>query len=218
MSGASNAQKTPFGQSMNTFARKKAVDQIQQLGRSLPCTVVKVMGSIVQVNFEINAPGQTIPNVTIPIIGSEYIRLPIQSGCKGLTIAADAYLGGMSGIGGGVAGLAQPMNLTALAFVPLGNTAFTSVDPSTLTLYGEPGILLKTKPNDASVALTPSSVAISSNNTVTASASTSLTLSAGGHSVVINSAGVTIDGILWDTHTHLYSPGGGTPTDTGPPL
>lgn len=215
MSG-SNAQKTPFGQSMNTFARKKAIDQIVQLGRSLPCSVVKVMGSVVTVNFEIQATGVTIPNVTIPIIGSEYIRLPIQPGCKGLTIAADAYLGGMSGLGGGVAGLTPPTNLTALAFVPIGNTGFQAEDGHKLTLYGEPGVLVKTKTNTASVEVAASSVALSSNSTVTASASDSITLSAGGRSIVINSSGITIDGILWETHVHTGVQSG--LSNTGPPI
>jgi hypothetical protein len=194
MSGASNAQKQPLGQSLNKFARQKAQDQIQQTGRSLPCSVVKIMGSIVTVNFEIHDQVMTIPNVTIPIIGSEYIRLPIQVGCKGLTVAADAYLGGMSGLGGGVASLTSPFNLTALAFVPLGNTAFSAADANTLTLYGNPGVLMRTQANDASISMT----------------SGQISMTAGGHTIVISSSGVVIDGRVFLLHDHS-----GVTTGTG---
>jgi hypothetical protein len=187
---ATNDQVTPFGRSMNRFAREKALSQIAQTGRSLPCQVVKVMGSIVQVSFQVQAvPGQaavTIDNVTIPIIGSEYIRLPIQPGCKGMTVAADAYLGGMSGQGGGVATLTRPANLTALAFVPLGNVGFFSVNGQVLTMYGPGGVTLMDQNQTTEFNLTPGKIS----------------MSAGGHSVVISSAGVVIDGKTFLTHEH----------------
>jgi len=200
---ATNDQVTPFGQSMNRFAREKALNQIIQTGRSLPCQVVKVMGSIVQVSFQVQAvPGQaavTVPNATVPIIGSEYIRLPIQPGCKGMTVAADAYLGGMSGQGGGVATLARPANLTALAFVPLGNVNFSAQDGQVLVMYGPQGVTLADETFASTMKLTP----------------TSITLTAGGKTLSINSSGITLDGLLWETHRHNAPAGGG---DTGGPI
>lgn len=200
---ATNAQVRPFGLSVNRWGRGKAIDQIAQLGRSLPCEVVAVKGAIVQVSFQITAiAGQTpltIPNVTIPIIGSEYVRIPIQKGMKGMTVAADAYLGGMSGQGGGIATTARPANLTALAFVPIGNVSFFSVDGNVLVLYGPQGVTIQDQSGASKIMLTPTSIA----------------LTAGGKTVTINSAGIALDGIVWETHTHNAPSGGG---DTGPPL
>jgi len=200
---ASNVQRTPFGLSLNRFARIKAADQIALSGRALPCQVVSVKGSIVQVSFQVQSvPGTTpitIPNVTIPVVGSEYIRIPIQAGCKGMTVAADAYLGGMSGQGGGVATTALPGNLTALAFLPLGNVGFFSVNGQILTMYGPGGVTIMDQGQTTKFALMPGQI----------------TMTAGGKTLTINSSGITLDGILWDTHYHVAPSGGGS---TGGPL
>src|ERR1700743_7474 len=120
-----NAQKTPFQRSMNRFAEQKALSAIQITGKSLPASVVAVDGSIVTVKFEIQANTSnspfTLPNVTCPLAGPECIRYPTQSGAKGMVVSADAYLGGMSGLGGGVASLGLQANLSALVFFPFGN-------------------------------------------------------------------------------------------------
>ena len=157
MSG--NAQKTPIGLSLNRVASAKAKDAIQVLGKSLPASVVSVKGSIVQVKFEV-ASGFTLPNVTIPLIGSEYIRPPIQPGCKGLVIAADAYLGGMSGIGGGTADLTPRANLTALIFTPIGNSGWTVVDGNAAVIYGPNGVVLKSQSGTMTLTLTPTGIQI----------------------------------------------------------
>lgn len=187
---ADNAQVTPIGRSLNKIARGKALDQIQQTGRSLPCVVVGITGAIVTVSFQVTAqPGQTaitIPNATIPIMESEYVRLPIQVGCKGFAIAADAYLGGMSGLGGGTATTVQNANLSALAFAPIGNSTWTTVDGSVLTMYGPNGVKLSDQGGASIVSITP----------------TEISLTSGGHSIVISSAGVVIDGKVFLTHEH----------------
>ena len=199
---ANNAQKTPFGLSINRLARAKALDQIQLTGRSLPCQVVAVMGSIVQVAFQVTAvPGQsqvTLPNVTIPVIGAEYIRLPLQIGCMGMTVAADAYLGGMTGQGGGVATFARPANLSALAFVPLGNVNFFAVNGNVLTMYGPQGVTLMDSGMASIFSLTPNGI----------------TMSSGGHTLTVNSSGVMIDDKVFASHAHTGVATGGS--DTGP--
>jgi hypothetical protein len=133
MSG--NAQKTPFGLSVNRHATAVALDQIEKTGRALPCIVTKVMGAIVQVSFQITG-NSTIPSVVCAIATSQYTREPIQPGCKGSVVPHDAYLGGVTGLGGGVAGLTQPANLSALVFHPVGNTDFPATDPNTYTITG----------------------------------------------------------------------------------
>ncbi len=142
---ASNAQKTPVARSLERFAAQKATAAIELTGRALPCSVVSVMSSgIVVVKFELRNVPFTLPQITVPMIGSEYIRLPIQVGCKGLVIAADAYLGGMSGLGGGTADLTPRPNLSNLAFVPLGNSAWVPTeDPNAVVIYGPDGSIIR---------------------------------------------------------------------------
>lgn len=202
----SSAQKIWPGSSLNEFARRKALDAIQQTGRSLPCTVVSVVGAIVEVNFEINSPF-TLPRVQVPIIGSEYIRLPIQSGCKGMVIAADARLGLMTGMGSGVADLTQPANLSALAFVPLGNAKWFSVSANATVIYGPNGVVLMDAEEQTTLTLTPSGCVISGQSSVQ--------MAVGANSVTVTAAGVAIVGILtingepYLGHMHLASGGTG---------
>lgn len=136
---ADNSQVTPLSNTLPEFARRKAADAIQQTGRSLPCSVVSVSGSIVSVKFEVNSVF-TLPNVTVPVAGPEYIRMPIQPGDKGFVIPADAYLGGVSGIGGGTADLTQLANLTTLVFDPIGNRNWKPTsNPNAVVIYGVQG-------------------------------------------------------------------------------
>jgi hypothetical protein len=48
----------------------------------------------------------------------------------------------MSGLGGGTADLTQPGNLGALAFVPLGDKAWSATEDGVLTLYGVEGVTI----------------------------------------------------------------------------
>lgn len=139
-----NALKTPLGQSLNRFGQKKAQDAIALLGRALPASVVHVTGSIVTVKFEVTATPFTIPNVTCPLFGPEYIRYPIQVGDKGVCFPSDVYLGGMSGLGGGVADLTQRAPLAALVFFPIGNKTWTAPDdPNKVVIYGPDGVIIR---------------------------------------------------------------------------
>jgi hypothetical protein len=142
---ANNAQKTPFQVSMNQFAAKKAANAIQNLGKSLPASVVSVDGSIVTVKFELTNTPFTLPNVTVPMFGPEYIRYPIRPGDKGTVVAVDARLGGQTGLGVGTASLAPAANLSTLFFMPLANKNWTVADsPDQVVIYGPDGALLRT--------------------------------------------------------------------------
>lgn len=139
-----NSQKTPFARSMNQFAEQKAISAIQTLGKSLPCHVVAVSGSIVTVKFDLQT-GFTLPDVTCPMFGPEYIRYPTQVGDKGVAMSADAYIGGVSGLGGGVASLALRANLSALIFLPIANKDWSPTDnANAIVLYGPDGAVIRT--------------------------------------------------------------------------
>lgn len=225
-----NHLKNPLLQSLNQFAQKKAISRIQELGKALPCSVVSVNGAIVTVQFNVNSEF-TLPQVTIPLFGPIYIRYPIQPGDLGIVIPADAYLGGVSGLGGGVASLTARNNLSALVFLPIGNTAWSEVDPNAVTIYGPNGVVLRDTASGSIFTLTPTTIAISTPNSyeVTCGATTFKTTPAGW--TLSGTAGNLQDGTAhtspaimsaaWDlmvtwcnTHTHPISGSEATATDT----
>lgn len=193
--------KLPLALSLNDFARKKVFDQLQIEGKALPATVVSVAGSIVTVEFAVTSL-YTLPQITCPLFGPEYIRYPIQKNCRGVVFAADVYMGGMSGLGGGTADLSQRANLTTLVFFPCGNVDFFEVDPNALVAYGPNGVVLRDQGGASTLTLTPTDLTTNTPETVTINAGTSITLNVGGINIVINSEGVFIQGILWLPHTH----------------
>lgn len=136
-------QKFQFNQRVNQAAANRASEAIQQTGQALPCSVVSVSGSIVTVKFEVIS-GFTLPNVTIPHFGGEWIRYPVQSGDKGVVIPCDARLNDTTGIGNGKATMAEAANLTSLIFMPVGNASWIAPDdPNKLELYGQNGVIIK---------------------------------------------------------------------------
>lgn len=166
-----NSQKTPLARSLSDFTQSKISDANQILGKSLPATVVSKTGSIVTVKFEINSIF-TLPQVTVPLFGPEYIRYPLQPGDAGVLLAVDARLGGLSGLGGGTASLDNPGNLTALVFLPFGNTAWEAVDPNAVVIRGPNGVVLEDESNACTFVLTPTSVTCIAPNGITMSCGT----------------------------------------------
>jgi hypothetical protein len=196
---ANNAQRSHYALEQNRFAEQKARKAIDTIGQALPCRVVAISGSIVTVSFEVNSAPYTLPHVTIPVAQSHYFFQPIQIGDFGVTVPADVYLGGVSGLGGGTPDLTLPATLAALLFVPVANKAWVPTDPDKAEIFGPAGTIIRNGAGDSIVTV----------------ANDSITLSVAGHSIVINADGVTIDGILWDTHEHGGVVQGGDKT-TGP--
>ncbi len=141
--------------------------------------MLAVQGAIVRVKFEVQS-GFTLPDVTVPLFGPEYVRYPIQPGCKGVVFPADAYLGGMSGLGGGVADLTQRANLTALVFFPIGNTGWSPVDPNAVTIYGPNGVVIRDQAATCTITLTGAGI----------------TINAGGAAVVIQNGDLHVSGAI----------------------
>lgn len=189
-----NAQKKPFADSMSRFVEAKVLAEIRKRGQSLPGHVVEVVSSmIVTVNFDVQ--GFSCPVVTMPVAGAQYLRMPIQTGDQGVALSASVPIANISGLGTGNPDLATlNANLSMLTWFPVGNINWDAVDLNTLVLYGPPGgngVLLQD-------VITAPGATVSVKNGV-------ITLSAGGHTIEISSAGVVIDGITWGTHSH--SPG-----------
>jgi hypothetical protein len=168
MSG--NYQKTPIYSALTRHGRREIDAALQLTGKALPASITKMMGSIATIKFEVTGIPQTLPGVTVPIAGSEYIREPLQVGCKGVVFPADARLGPVSGLGGTSADLSTPGNLSALVFFPIGNKGFAAPeDPNQLEMYGIDGVLIKSTKNKEWFARWTASGVTISNNAGTAS-------------------------------------------------
>ena len=176
----SDAQKLHIARTLSLFANQKISDAIQLTGKGLPCSVIAVSGSIITVKFELNS-SFTLPSVTVPMFGGEYIRYPTQIGDKGVVIPMDARLSGISGIGGGVADLSQPANLTPLVFLPISNTDWSGVDSNSVTIYGPNGVVLRDTGSNSTFVLTPTSIIITGENSVT--------VTSGGATITLHSSG-----------------------------
>jgi hypothetical protein len=220
---SSNVQKTPFVSTLNRFAEGKTSDAGQIDGKALPASVVAVNGSIVTVKFEIQDPTFTLPSVTVPVFGPEYVRYPIQAatasapGTFGMVVSADAYLGGMSGLGGGVAGLVQQGNLATLVFLPIGNKNWVAApNANAVVIYGVNGngvvLLDKITGSMASITLTSAGLAIVGNTSIQGNLTVTGAITATGN---ITAGFGSADQV--DLLQHKHSGAGGTGT-SGPPV
>lgn len=208
---ADEVQKLPYALSLNKMVIRVVADYMtRKTGQALPCRVVNVAGSIVTVSFEVEttqASGVvvTLPNVTIPMFGPEYIRYPTQIGDLGMTIPATVRLGGITGLGAGLARIfSNPGNLSSLIFMPVASTKWSAVDdPNKIIFYG---------PNGFEARDTDSKVQI-----VGDAATGVITLkNAGGAKITLNADGtITLNGIVWDAHVHGGVQSGDSDT-TGP--
>ena len=178
----STSQKIPFSRSINDFTDQRIIDALGQLGPVLPCHVTAVNGAIVTVNFDVNSSNVkfTFPPVTCATLGSRYIRNPVQVGDFGICVAADVRLGGITGLGNGPAPIVAPSNLGGLSFIPIGNVNWETIDPNAVVISAPNGAVIQTIDG-------VSSVIISENQ---------INLNYDGNSVVINSSGITITGVL----------------------
>lgn len=181
-----DAQRLNFAKSLNNFAEKKIKEAIEITGKVLPATVVKQSGKMITVSFSLTNIPFTLPQVTIPLFGPEYIRYPMQPGDKGIVIPADAYIGGMSGQGGGTADLTQPPNLSALTYLPISNTEWQDVDQEVVTVYGPEGVTLRDAGSNTTFLLKPDSIAISTPD--------SFTVTVGGTVFSLTSSGWSLSG------------------------
>jgi len=165
----SQAQKIPFPSSLSQFLQQRIEANQQAAGQIYPCHVTEVNGAIVTVNFDVDAGrNTTLPAVTCPVIGSIYIRAPIQVGDFGICISASTRLGGVTGLGSGSgpAPLLNPSNLGGLVFVPIGNSGWITANIG----WGDnnsDAVVLQSNGFGTIVTIAPSGVTISGSLTTT---------------------------------------------------
>lgn len=173
------AQKLPFAKSLNELTEAKAGSAIQLLGKSLPASVVEIdaTNTIVTIKFEVKSIF-TLPQVTCPVAGIQYIRYPITAGDLGVAFAADAYLGGMSGLGGGLATMTALPNLATLVWFPIGNTTLDPTDNVNATvIYGPDGVIIRNNVKPAPTAR----IAVDGEGNVTIFGAKSVSTDIGGY-------------------------------------
>lgn len=196
----SNPQTIPFARALSQFTRGVFSDLSEITALSLPCSVVAVSNAMVTVKFEVTGP-ISLPQVTVPQAISRYARPPTQIGDKGRVTVSDVYLGGVTGLGGGVANFTRKeSNLTSLVFEPLSNTDFPTIDGNAYFITGPNGAVIQ---DDSGV------------NHVTVTSS-SVTLAHGSNTVVVSASGIaitgtlTINGVAFLAHEHSgVTTGGG---------
>lgn len=160
---------------------------MQRNGKAMPGHVKAVNGAVVTVSFDVS--DLVLPVVQMPVLGSEYFRIPIQVGDKGGCMPFDFYMGAVSGLGSSKkADSSQQGNLSTLVWVPVGSKNWSAVDPSKATVYGPHGATIRDQSNTLSIDLDAPSNTIS--------------ITAGGHTLSIGPAGIVLDGIVWGTHEH----------------
>jgi hypothetical protein len=200
------SKRLPVAQNLATAIdwRIKTLTQLQ--GWELPCTVVAVDDSkgFVTVNFEVQNTPFTIPQITIPVIGWEYIRLPIQIGDRGITRKIDVEITSISGQGSTPPNISNAGNLTGvLAFAPIMNKEFVnSPDPNAVLIYGPNGVILRTVDGVGVVVINTDAIV----------------LNYGGNTIVMNEDGIeitgtlTINGTAYLSHQHsgVQTGGGNT--------
>lgn len=213
----------------NEIAQRRAADVIESYGLAWPCRVLSVSGSLVTVAFEVVIPGVALPVVTMPKAEGQWIRSPTQVGDLGLAIPADTYLGGVSGLGGGVADTSRRGNLSTLVWVPVANTGFPGVNVNAAYVSGPEGAVIRdtagkaivTISNDGTITITAAQsvvinaplIALNGDVTQTAGTGTGNVTMIGPMTVTNN---VTANGISLDSHVHSGVQSGGS--DTGPPV
>lgn len=190
----SSYQKQPTVKSLALAMQRRALDEVQKRGTALPGHVVAVDGPFVTVNFDVQ--NANLGKLTLPLPWPEYIRLPIQVGDKGFAFPVGIPLGVATGEGGAANAMTLHGNLATLVWFPVANKNWTAppgADANTLALYGKTALeLLDSIAGNSSLKLT----------------STGISLTFGSHTIVIDLAGVHIDGKLFLPHTHNDPQGG----------
>ena len=180
------SQRNPLTRVLRYAIQNVALDIIDQEPKEWPCTVLSVAQPFVTVQF--NVTGILPQPVTMPIAMSQYVQLPIQAGDKGAALSATASLAGISGLSSSAATKVRQGNLSNLVFVPISGTSFPPINPNIVTVAGPNGVTIKNLSDGATTQIELGIGVIS--------------LTAGGHTVVLSAAGLVIDGIPFGTHIH----------------
>lgn len=150
------SKRLPLNYALNRMIDKGVDNALESQGQSLPCEVIAVNGPFVTVRFLMaastndNTTVYTLPDVTMPVIGSEYIRVPLRArvrdvpGTRGIALSCSVGIGAASGTNDqtylGPSPLPmfnEPGNLSAMVFIPIGNMEWKLFPADTMALYAD---------------------------------------------------------------------------------
>lgn len=220
----SEQQKTPMVDGLNRWAQDLVDSTGQLAGKAWPASVTKIdaSGTIVTIKFEMTDIPYTLPEVTCALVGPKYIRYPIQVGDSGYVVPGDAYLGGVTGLGGGTADLTPQLNLANLVFHPTGNKNFDAVtDPQAVEVSGPNGAIIQTQDKENRLVVDSTGIHFYTKAGLSIDMTKNgLTLTFAGNTISIDANGIKIDGTagggtmidgkIFLPHTHAnVTPGSG---------
>lgn len=138
--GAAIDLKTTYAYHANSWAAQKLAEQARIVGQGLPCQVTEVLIGMVTVKFGVNSI-YNMPQVTMPVVTTQYGRAPIQVGDWGRAIPTGVSLAQATGQSKTAPNLGRPFNLAHMAFEPLGNAGWpaTPSGGNTYFVYGVNG-------------------------------------------------------------------------------
>jgi hypothetical protein len=227
--------RTPLVSTLPVGTRVAIGDAMQLLGKALPCHVISAAGPLITIAFDTAPSVWTLPQITIPLFGPEYIRYPIQPNDRGYVIPVACPVGFTSGQASTPPDLSQPGNLEALYFQPIGNAQWAAVDGQAVTVYGPNGVTLRDTGSGSVITLLPGSITMTTGSCSLTMSGSTITLqaanivldgqmtqgtNAGGYPATIQGPvtvvhEVTANGIPVSSHLHSDSGGSG---DSGPPI
>ncbi len=193
---ADNYSKLWIQKTLNEAAINRVNEIIQSTGNALPCSVIGVSGSIVTIQFQVDAAPWTLPNITIPKAESPWIRMPTQIGDLGMTIPADVYLGAISGLGITVPKIdVRPGNLSALVFVPISNKNSPPIDQNAAQIEGPNGAIIRTtQGTTSSIVVNQNGTTVTYGSVTIVVTSSGVTMTVGSDSIALTSSGITLNG------------------------
>lgn len=231
----SNSQKLPPIESLTQLINSLINDRLSIEGKQLPCYVVDVDNQFVTVHFDMLPDNIVYPEIKIPILSWEYIRIPIQKGDKGVTLAADVSLRNVSKQGG-VANRSILPSLTPLFFVPISNIVWSKEDDKKVVIVGPEGAIIKTKDGKNIITVDQGKIELKSSETIVTVNNNSATIKANDiylngkihlNGPIVTDKGAEIDiqsdakikGIKFTEHAHQVQgiqTGGSTVVSKGP--
>lgn len=201
------SKRFPVAENLSSIIDYRILSTDQRSGYQLPCTVVEVDNTegFVTVKFEVQNTPFNLPQITIPVVGWEYIRYPIQVGDPGVTISADVDLISISGGQSRQPDFIPSSNLnTVLMFVPIRNeNSFPTPNANATVIYGPDGVVLL----DYTNGVTHSTIIVSQTMVKMQNESASIEISGGEVKIT---GTLIINGAEYLDHTHSgVQPGSG---------
>lgn len=127
--------KYPIFESLKQTA-ENMVNMRQNLNSGiLPAIVESFDGVSVTVNIEVSSK-TAYPKIQAPVLSPEYIRLPIQKGCRGILIPLSVNIEHICGLGQTAPENVPTFNISNMAFIPIYYATQEKVDNDTIHIIG----------------------------------------------------------------------------------